>query len=223
VIFIREARPEEDFAFIVGNAVEFPEASGNDPVNEIAIVEIRVKNLTCLVCRDGFKISNNHTEDLITWWNRSYDHLTDLRIYYAIHENCVEYEEWPSIARKHHWPENIDPETLQTDLEKWLGTNSVLPAAKVQKREAAVQILPKNRPSCPLGFTKLDILLEIGKDRVEEFESWMSGQTMCSCEGRAYNHDLKKYEPDACFLTPHGPIVYAGDLIRFLNKYDIVD
>jgi hypothetical protein len=44
--------------------------------------------------------------------------------------------------------------------------------------------------SCPRGHTNAD-LKEILGPRLEEFWSWMTGQTMMLCDGKAYHHDRK--------------------------------
>lgn len=76
-------------------------------------------------------------------------------------------------------------------------------------------------PKCRLGYTRSQIE-EIMGDRLEEFHSWMYGQTMALCEGRKWNHTLKQYE-DACEGIPHGIIVYPWDAERFLLGLPVID
>lgn len=75
-------------------------------------------------------------------------------------------------------------------------------------------------PECELGYTEEQLERILG-DRYQEFNFWMSGQTMSICDGRAYNYNLKKYEPTGC--GPHGVVVYSWDLDRFLNNLPIID
>ena len=73
-------------------------------------------------------------------------------------------------------------------------------------------------PDCPLGYTQAQIEQAFEtEDELAHFYKWMNGQTQGICEGRAYNHDLKKYEADECDGTPHGPVVYSWDMDRYIH------
>ena len=74
---------------------------------------------------------------------------------------------------------------------------------------------------CRVGFPDNQVH-EIMGSRYDEFWKWMYGQTYAHCEGRAYNHDKREYEI-ACDGVSHGPVVYGGDVYRFLNNLPIVD
>lgn len=71
-------------------------------------------------------------------------------------------------------------------------------------------------PDCPMGYTEEQVRAIMGED-IESFLRWMNGQTICKCEGWAYNHDTKQHEADACINDPHGWITYASDLRRFVR------
>lgn len=71
-------------------------------------------------------------------------------------------------------------------------------------------------PACPLGYTTAQ-LTEIMGDRLVDFNRWMDGQTCSICEGRRYNHEAGRYEPDECADSPHGVVTYACDVERFLQ------
>jgi len=72
-------------------------------------------------------------------------------------------------------------------------------------------------PSCPLGYTITDINNLLSFEQRNEFFRWMDGQTVGICEGRIYNYETKQFEPDECAGTPHGSIIYVGDLWRYLD------
>lgn len=82
-----------------------------------------------------------------------------------------------------------------------------------------VENLPK--PQCRMGYTNEQIQ-EILGDRLEEFNSWMIGQTWSICNGRAYNHETRQYEV-ACDGVSHGDIIYRDDVERFLKGLPIID
>jgi len=69
-------------------------------------------------------------------------------------------------------------------------------------------------PSCSLGYTESDLDAVLG-DRLPEFRRWFRGQTGVICEGRRYDHQAKEYRETGC--GPHGFVVYAHDLERFLS------
>jgi hypothetical protein len=75
-------------------------------------------------------------------------------------------------------------------------------------------------PDCRLGYTDSQVSAIVGA-HLKEFNFWMAGQTMSICEGRRYNFDREKYEPDGC--GPHGVVIYPWDLERFLDGRPIVD
>jgi len=79
--------------------------------------------------------------------------------------------------------------------------------------------LPK--PECEYGFTDTQVK-EIMGSREAEFWTWMRGQTSCFCEGRAYNHEKKAYEP-SCGGYAHGSVVYPWDVSRFLAGMPVID
>jgi hypothetical protein len=75
-------------------------------------------------------------------------------------------------------------------------------------------------PECELGYTESQ-LKTILNSRYKEFMSWMSGQTMALCDGRAYDYELDLYRNTGC--GPHGGVVYYWDLKRFLDGKPVVD
>lgn len=75
-------------------------------------------------------------------------------------------------------------------------------------------------PECSGGYTDEQIR-EIMGDRYDEFNKWMSGQTMMLCTGERYNYNTKEYERDCD--TPHGPVTYSHDAKRFFNKIQVWD
>ncbi len=77
--------------------------------------------------------------------------------------------------------------------------------------------LPK--PECKLGYTDQQ-LDEILGDRRQEFNKWMSGQTVGLCDGREYSYSTKKYVDTG---EAHGPATYVSDLERFLSRKAIID
>lgn len=82
--------------------------------------------------------------------------------------------------------------------------------------------LPK--PSCPRGYTNEDLRRILQPEsHYERFKKWMIGQTMGICDGRSYSHSQGKYVPSLCFQYPHGTIVYAQDLKRFLGGLPVID
>lgn len=71
--------------------------------------------------------------------------------------------------------------------------------------------------TCELGFTRedLDKIFGTGELDYKDFWFWMRGQTGSVCDGRLYNHETDEYEETGC--GPHGRIVYAWDLHRYLT------
>jgi len=78
-------------------------------------------------------------------------------------------------------------------------------------------------PACPYGYTKEQIERIVGSARLEEFNLWMTGQTMTLCEGRSYNHEKREYVENACANDPHGAVVYTHDLRRFVAGLPVID
>ena len=66
-------------------------------------------------------------------------------------------------------------------------------------------MIPK--PACRYGYTEEQVE-EIVGDRLEEFHVWFRGQTGAICDGG-------KFYNTGC--GPHGAVVYAHDLERFLS------
>ncbi len=75
-------------------------------------------------------------------------------------------------------------------------------------------------PLCKFGYPE-EQLHEILGDKFVEFSHWMAGQTVTICDGQEYDHEAKAYKPTNC--GPHGPVVYAWDLSRFLEGKDPLD
>lgn len=75
-------------------------------------------------------------------------------------------------------------------------------------------------PECELGYT-LSQLVNIMGDRIREFDSWLSGQTVALCDGRAYDPQTEEYYNTGC--GPHGSVVYYWDVKRFLDGEQVVD
>lgn len=87
---------------------------------------------------------------------------------------------------------------------------------------ATRQRLPPS--SCPLGYTAEDIkAILVSTYRFNEFQRWMYGQTMVTCDGMKYDHDTHDYKPTACYSRPHGAVVFPWDLERFLDGLPIID
>ncbi len=82
---------------------------------------------------------------------------------------------------------------------------------------------PLPAPSCPIGYTREDLLAMFGTVGIDDFDQWMRGQTQAICEGRRYNHDKKAYEPDACEHTPHGVVAYTWDVERYIDHLPPLD
>ena len=70
--------------------------------------------------------------------------------------------------------------------------------------------------ACPLGLTRQEQELALG-DQLAEFDQWMRGQTGAICDGQQYSHETASYWPTACYDNPHGFVVYAWDVERFLS------
>ena len=77
-------------------------------------------------------------------------------------------------------------------------------------------------PECPLGYTRDQIERLLGEES-DTLWRWMNGQTMAICDGRAYDHDLRKYVSTDCCDRPHGMVVYPHDLYRFIWDAAVVD
>lgn len=64
-------------------------------------------------------------------------------------------------------------------------------------------------PDCTHGYS-FDLLSEtLGDDGFASLMDWMHGQTMMLCDGTSH--------------PAHGPVVYTGDVRRFLNGGWIYD
>lgn len=66
---------------------------------------------------------------------------------------------------------------------------------------------------CRFGYSQEE-LREILGDRLEEFNTWMSGQTVAICDGMYYDYDAAMNLSTGC--GPHGDVVYSWDLEDFL-------
>jgi hypothetical protein len=71
------------------------------------------------------------------------------------------------------------------------------------------------KPECRWGYTEAQVNKIMG-ERVDEFRSWMDGQTVGFCQGRAYDHDKREYY-EVCDGKHHGVVVYSCDIERFLG------
>lgn len=69
-------------------------------------------------------------------------------------------------------------------------------------------------PECNMGYTNKQVA-EIMGDQLANFQEWSIGCTRSICEGRKYNHETSKYEPDSC--GPHGVVTYRIDVDHFLS------
>lgn len=81
----------------------------------------------------------------------------------------------------------------------------------------ALDLLP---PDCVLGYSR-DALEQILAEDYAEFGRWMRGQTAAICDGLAYDHESRKFHETGC--GPHGTVVYAHDLDRFLSGLPVID
>ncbi len=98
------------------------------------------------------------------------------------------------------------------DGEVWTEKFARLPASSVRV------FLMFNRV-CKHGFTREE-LEDIVPD-LDDFDKWMSGQTMMICDGYRYNYDTREYEPDC--EEAHGSIVYVWDVDRYLKGLKPID
>ncbi len=78
-----------------------------------------------------------------------------------------------------------------------------------------------DEPACRLGYPWEQVERILGGSAAR-FSEWMSSQTVALCQGEVYNYDKKAYEPSGCD-RPHGTVVYAHDLRRYLAKQPIID
>lgn len=76
-------------------------------------------------------------------------------------------------------------------------------------------------PACRYGYT-VDEVRGITGSRFDEFTRWMRGQTMMICDGTKYDYEAKTYVPSDC-EAPHGTVIYAWDVERFLKGLLIID
>ena len=78
--------------------------------------------------------------------------------------------------------------------------------------------LPK--PECESGYPDKQ-LKEILKDEYRTFLNFMTGQTMCLCDGREYDYELEEYRYSGC--GPHGAVAYPWNLKGFLDGRKVWD
>lgn len=76
-------------------------------------------------------------------------------------------------------------------------------------------------PSCPHGYTTADLERVFGAS-LPAFHKWMDGQTQGVCEGRRYDHDLRRYFPTECADDPHGVVAYRYDVERYVRGARII-
>jgi hypothetical protein len=81
-------------------------------------------------------------------------------------------------------------------------------------RRRAVLDLP--RPDCRLGYPwhQVKAILQSAKLDEHAFQEWFRGQTGAICEGMVYD---EKGDRVIGTCGPHGMVVYASDLWRFLE------
>lgn len=70
-------------------------------------------------------------------------------------------------------------------------------------------------PPCWLGYPR-DAVEQILAEDIERYDAWMRGQTVGICDGTKYDYDRREYERTGC--GPHGVVVYAHDLERYLGR-----
>ena len=75
-------------------------------------------------------------------------------------------------------------------------------------------------PSCILGYTDSDLNQLLGNEK-SEFYAWMRGQTFTSCDGKAYDPELRAYRDTGC--GPHGYVFYVADVARFMRGLPVID
>lgn len=75
-------------------------------------------------------------------------------------------------------------------------------------------------PSCALGYTTEDLKQILGS-RLNEFHTWMVGQTASYCDGKRWNYPDGDWEPAHC--GPHGFAYHPWDVQRFLDGSSVVD
>lgn len=75
-------------------------------------------------------------------------------------------------------------------------------------------------PDCTYGYSLYLLEEALGADRFTELMDWMHGQTIMLCDGKRYDHATRKYVETH---DPDGPVVYTGDVQRFLRGGPIVD
>ena len=86
---------------------------------------------------------------------------------------------------------------------------------QLEASKSKIRSLVPEPPECELGYTQQQINHIFGV-LAPTFYQWMSGQTGSICEGRKYDHAEQAYQPTGC--GPHGCIVYAYDVERFVEK-----
>lgn len=75
-------------------------------------------------------------------------------------------------------------------------------------------------PDCTHGYSHALLKENLGVEGFSDLMTWMYGQTMMLCDGRRYDHETKEYVKTH---DAHGPVVYTGDVRRFLNGGWIYD
>jgi hypothetical protein len=75
-------------------------------------------------------------------------------------------------------------------------------------------------PECSLGYSGTQLQSFLGV-MFTDFCHWMRGQTVSLCDGKFYDHTLKQEIDSNC--GPHGVVVYADDVLRYLQGKPVID
>lgn len=85
----------------------------------------------------------------------------------------------------------------------------------------SAMVLPE--PECPLGYPVTQLQEVLDEQQFQRLMLWMSGQSGLLCQGTRYNHDLRRHEPTECAQHPHGMVVFAWDVRRWVSAGPIID
>ncbi|MHB8742601.1 MAG: hypothetical protein ACYC9L_05685 [Sulfuricaulis sp.] len=80
-------------------------------------------------------------------------------------------------------------------------------------------------PTCPSGYTAADLerYFDAKEGEPHPLFDQLYGQTGSICEGRAFNHETREYEPTACAQTPHGFVSYVEDVQEWYEGRPVSD
>lgn len=76
-------------------------------------------------------------------------------------------------------------------------------------------------PDCELGYPLAQLRTFLDPQAIQRLVLWMEGQTGAICAGRRYDYDEGRYVDTGC--GPHGGVIYAHDVRRWLRGDAIID